>query len=556
MHGDQDIGTTSSLGLRLKGIIENKDYSISEAIAASGEAILIVAKKHGYLRGSKDRLKTFSPPVFGRQEEDFSSQKLQAYLEKVLKAAAEFESANHLRDDLLPPPPPSYDSKTLDKVLEERFISYAFKLLHKGDFDSLRSLLESGANPDSRYAIGRSLLHQVGHPNYETLLELMLEKNADIDLRDGENVSPLILACHLNETKSAEILIRNNANVDLQDISGWSALMKTSFRGNIDVAKSLIKKGANPNLKSSAGISALFLAAVEGHNEIAEFLIQNKAEVNVTNHEGVTILIMAAFHGNIELAKILLRNKADASPKDNQNFTALDYLIQYHETKLDPELLELMLQAGADPNTQDPDGTALLMRQVVLENSANAKILIEHGANIDLSYNGDSLLHRVVLAGDPELTRLLLERGANPHLRNHQGLTPLDMALDRYYLDGQERNKKLLHTLVDHSQSLHEDISDSRLLQLVLKGQTGLLEYLLDRGANANSLDSFGASLLMAAASNGNLEITKLLLKHGANPEHKASGGYTVLGEAQRSQNKEVLDLITQEIAKCQDEKL
>lgn len=215
-----------------------------------------------------------------------------------------------------------------------------------------------------------------------------------------------------------------------------------------------------------------------------------------------------------------------------------------------------MLQAGANPNNQTPDGTALLMHQVILGNSANAKILIKHGANIDLSYNGDSLLHRVVLTRDPELTELLLERGANPHLRNHRGLTPVDMALDQYCFDEQEQNKKLLHTLVDHSQSLHEDISDSRLLQLVLTGKTELLEYLLDHDANANALTSYGASLLMIAAGNGNLEITKLLLKHGANPEHKSPDGINVLNEAQRSQNKEVIDLITQEIAKRQDERI
>ena len=71
LHGDS---YTSDIGLlldqRLKGIVESQNYSLSEAVFDSTEAISVVVKKHLNLRRS-DSLKTFSYQPFVRNYENY-----------------------------------------------------------------------------------------------------------------------------------------------------------------------------------------------------------------------------------------------------------------------------------------------------------------------------------------------------------------------------------------------------------------------------------------------------------------------------------------------------
>ncbi|NCW41201.1 MAG: ankyrin repeat domain-containing protein, partial [Betaproteobacteria bacterium] len=58
-------------------------------------------------------------------------------------------------------------------------------------------------------------------------------------------------------------------------------------------------------------------------------------------------------------------------------------------------------------------------------------LLLEHHAYIDAeSPNGTTPLMMAAYYGTPEATKLLLEEGADPLIKNQQGLTALDFALN------------------------------------------------------------------------------------------------------------------------------
>lgn len=67
------------------------------------------------------------------------------------------------------------------------------------------------------------------------------------------------------------------------------------------------------------------------------------------------------------------------------------------------------------------------------------------------------------------------------------------------------------------------------LLDVASKGDTGLLELLVRRGADVNQANQWGWTPLMAAASNGQIDAARILLEHGAKLEARNANGGTAL---------------------------
>jgi biopolymer transport protein ExbD len=67
------------------------------------------------------------------------------------------------------------------------------------------------------------------------------------------------------------------------------------------------------------------------------------------------------------------------------------------------------------------------------------------------------------------------------------------------------------------------------LLGAITYGQVGLVKQLLESGADPNTTDPNGNTLLMLAAGNGHVDLVKLLLAHGADADAAAPLGSTAL---------------------------
>jgi len=101
--------------------------------------------------------------------------------------------------------------------------------------------------------------------------------------------------------------------------------------------------------------------------------------------------------------------------------------------------------------------------------------------------SGDTGLHVVVARSDVLWIRFLLQRGADPNIRNKKGLTPLQLATSLSYTDG--------------------------------------VEALVKGGANVNVGDQTGETPLIAAVHARNVGLVRLLLEKGADPDHNDNSG-------------------------------
>jgi hypothetical protein len=90
-------------------------------------------------------------------------------------------------------------------------------------------------------------------------------------------------------------------------------------------------------------------------------------------------------------------------------------------------IFQLFLDHGANPNALDGDGQPAVFH--AWENPESVGALLDHGANIDIrGKDGDTPLLFYVYNGRWDAARLVLERGADLHVRNKYGTT-LDLAL-------------------------------------------------------------------------------------------------------------------------------
>ena len=171
-----------------------------------------------------------------------------------------------------------------------------------------------------------------------------------------------------------------------------SALAGAAYCGQLSAVRFLLSNGAaiNPSLKQSSS-SPLHQACRANDTEMAAFLLEYGADVNSYNAFKTTPLMYASKRSP-ELVALLLAYSPDVHKLSFISTAAIHWAL-WPGNK---EVMELLLQAGADPNHAMGDGI--------------------------------TPLHCAALSDLPKVARVLLRYGANPLKRNDEWKTPLQIA--------------------------------------------------------------------------------------------------------------------------------
>ena len=93
-----------------------------------------------------------------------------------------------------------------------------------------------------------------------------------------------------------------------------------------------------------------------------------------------------------------------------------------------PEAAKILIDAGADLNYKNMDGSTALQTATVFDQTEVAKILIDAGANLNYKNNeGSTVLHTAAFFCRVEIVEALLDKGADTTIKNKSGKTAFEI---------------------------------------------------------------------------------------------------------------------------------
>ena len=419
-----------------------------------------------------------------------------------------------------------------------------------GEVETVRALLERGADVDVRASDGATALHWAVHRDDVGLVDLLIGAGADVTAANRYGVQPVSLAAENGSAAILEKLLRAGADANAALPGGETALMTAARTGRPDTLRALIAHGADVNARDAThGQTPMMWAAARGHARAVHVLAEAGGDVNarttgdaqprgrryifaVPPVTGFTPLIFAARGGHVDAVGALLGAGADVNDTVSDGQSVL--LVAVANANWD--VADYLLDRGADPNLDGAGWNAL--HQAVRTRRMNVgfgapgpipagsidsidviRKMLASGVDVDarMTRNGmhDGQRNRLNRLGatafflaskvtDVEAMEVLIEGGADPLIPSAENTTPLMVAAgldiwnpgeDGGSLGGQEEEVlEAVRMLVELGNDVNavNDLGETALHGAAFRGVNIVVEYLVEQGARIDARDRNG----------------------------------------------------------------
>jgi uncharacterized protein len=427
------------------------------------------------------------------------------------------------------------------------------------DSAALRAMVTKKVNVNAPQPDGTTALLWAAHWNDVEAVKLLLRAGANAGATNRFGASPLSEAATSGNADLVKVLLEAGADAKaLSTPDGETVLMSAARSGNVDAVRMLLDRGADVNARERyKGQTALMWAAAERHAPVVKLLLERGADWKVRGFDretkppklsaasaispiprgGITALMFTAREGDIESARIMLEAGVDINYGDVDNVTPLVAAIMNKQYTL----AKFLVDRGAEVNIADAGGRTALYAMIDIRNEdwtampnrttddplpsvEVVKAIIDHGAKLDVPLTrpltvrsgmdfGDTTLGdgatpmmRAARAGDHEVIRLLLAKGANPTLTTKGGSNALMFAAGIGYRDKNTRGsesdaletvKVMMAAGLDLTQT--NAIGENALHGAALRGADTIVQFLIDQGMDVNATSKQGYTPLDVA---------------------------------------------------------
>ena len=326
-----------------------------------------------------------------------------------------------------------------------------------GRLDVVRALVAAGADVDAVRADGYRPLHCALMPNWFFQVEPgPRQEIADLLLSAGARHTVFVAALRGDDPFVRDALARDRSLANFEDTCHHRVLSAAVRRGDVAMTRLLLEHGADPNLPEEGaprGLS-LWIGVTDRQGEIVAMLLARGADPNAPVESSGTPMSQAA--QDPELTELLRRHGGQQQTSDRDRVGRL-----VHEGRL--EEAERLLRANPhwihDDDAGWGDGIlagpardgrhdviAMLLRlgasvpQVskwapyyYFKHEATAAFLLEHGMHPNhMNWHRFTLLHHMAAEGELGKARLLLDHGADIDAIDEEYCsTPLGVAARR-----------------------------------------------------------------------------------------------------------------------------
>jgi len=264
-------------------------------------------------------------------------------------------------------------------------------------------------------------------------LRVLIEKGADVNAAEGDGATAIVWACYRDDLESAELLIRASADVNAANDLGVTALWAASQNGNAAIVRTLLAAGAEPNKALLAGETPLMVASRSGFSDVVELLLSEGADPNARAARDQTALMWAATQKHPEVVKALLAHGADihlqteawsqmmaVPPHGYPGYNRViphgsDTALLFAARSGDLASAKLLVAGGADVNDVDAWGVSATVFAAHSGFGELVEFLLEQGADPNLAQAGFTALHIAIMRRDEKMARALVSRGADPN---------------------------------------------------------------------------------------------------------------------------------------------
>jgi ankyrin repeat protein len=415
------------------------------------------------------------------------------------------------------------------------------------DADLGARLLRAGADPKVRNQLGSSPLAEAAFHANTGMIQALLDAGADPNAAGPDGQTALMLVARTASAAAAKLLLDKGANPNAQEAQHQqTALMWAAASSQGSMVRQLLAGGALPDTRSATdlmtplvsgepraqprspgGMTAMLFAAREGCLDCVKALLEKGAKIDLPDPEGVTPLISAIFNAHFDTAKYMLEKGANIDRWDWWGRTPLYLAVDYNtlphggrpdqpslDETLPIDIARILLEKGAHPNPQLK--LAIPYRATGADRGADGMLGI-----------GTTPLLRAAKAQDAAAIKLLLEHGALIDLPNNQGMVPVlaaagigssdrDTRGNYRAADIQENAIASLELLLQHGAQVNARLGRQQQVPIQGAAQWGwtkVVTFLIDKGADVNLADSRGLTALDYAmgrgANNGRGEVRK-----------------------------------------------
>ncbi|MEJ0100022.1 MAG: ankyrin repeat domain-containing protein [Pseudomonadota bacterium] len=333
-----------------------------------------------------------------------------------------------------------------------------------GNVAAAKLLIGHGANVNAaEHFGGQTALMWAAARRHPGMVELLLTKGANVNaravVRDFERhitveqryknthtggLTPLLYAVRENCRACVESMLKHRVDILLPDPDGIAPLTLAMMNGNWDIARRLLAAGADVNQWDIYGQAPLHVAIENAYvaRSGAANLGSDKTPNDTDGRELVHMLVERGADPNQQMFFRAPRERGlvSTSARGTTPF-------QRACASLDVELIKYLLAHGADATLNTAAGETDIMVAIDGRGSEDQVIAVLHvlkdaGSDVNgvqkLLYitrdHGGTALHAATKKGLKKVMAELVALGADPDIKDEDGLTALDYAMSRGWL--------------------------------------------------------------------------------------------------------------------------
>jgi len=341
----------------------------------------------------------------------------------------------------------------------------------------------------------------------------------------------------------------------------WCAGLKNEESCLSMLPNELIEKIINHIRRIQNGQYLLNAMKVNYKDAIWRLLNEPYIDVNIKDENGYTPLIYAVVYNNPEIVQILLEKGANPNIQGRYERTALNWAVKNKR----PQIVQLLLNKGASispmeqPNAQPSrrlytSKLPLLLLSGRLKNNESclsmlptkliAEIIkhireIQNGQDLLNARNDRDLLDAVEANDENKVKQLLSKPYIDVNVKYNFGYTALNLAVQKY-------NPIIVQILLDKGANpdIQDHFGDTPLIWAAIEYYPDITQMLLNKSANLDIQDNSGCTALILAVKQAHDEVAEMLLDDGANPNIPDNNGYTPLYLAVKNNSRPIIRML------------